>query len=141
MTFVLPDIEALTSQHFRADVDVVAYLGQHVYTDLPKEFDGWPAARITRIGGSPVVGHPLWVDAAVLQIEVWGGPKRTALEAAETCRQSLQQMRGVHPEGVCTGVTYGSLSYLPDETFTPARPRYLFLATVRARPLTSDTGS
>jgi hypothetical protein len=50
----------------------------------------------------------------------------------------IHDMPGVHPQGVVTGVVALTTPYwLPDEGFTPPRPRYLATYEVTAHPLPS----
>lgn len=129
---LLPDVEALVSAWLRADVDVTGLIGQRVYTDLPARDKTWPLVRLTRAGGAPTMSRPLYADRAVIQMDVWGGAKATARDIAETIRQRLcsDDFRGTHPEGVVTAVEVGQFRWLPDTTFDPPKPRYIFDLTV-----------
>lgn len=124
------------SQYLRAQSEVTAYVGQRVYTALPDD-KTFPLVRIVRVGGAPKVSRPLYVDSAHLQIDVFGGSKATAFDTIDAVRQELAKMVDedpVQPLGVVCGVKFGPLAYLPDESFTPAKPRYVQDVTVTVRP-------
>lgn len=143
---LLPDVERLLSSFARQQDEVTALVDQRVYTMLPAS-PTFPAVRLTRYGGSPVTDRPLWLDQALVQWDVWGGRKVRAHEIAQTLRAALAaRLVGTHDDGVVTGVTFGELRWLPDDTVAAdeglARARYLFTSTVWAHPLpTVDTGS
>lgn len=135
----LPNAELLLSRFLLADPDVVASpLGSDTYTEIPAGFTSWPAARLTRVGGTPLFDVPLVIDEPRIQVDVWGGPKSITCDIAETIRAALAAP-GRLPFTVpgagtlsCV-VTFGTLRYLPDTTWDPARPRYLFDVVVQTR--------
>lgn len=132
----LVDVEALVSQYLRSQSEVTAYTSQRVYTALPESKD-YPLVRIVRIGGAPPMSRPMYVDAAHLQIDVWGGSKATALDTIDAIREELAKIvdeAPVQPLGVVCGVRFGPLAYLPDEAFEPPKPRYALDVTVTVRP-------
>lgn len=131
---LLPDVEALVSQFLRGRSEVSDLCGQRVYTELPKE-KTFPLVRLVRIGGVPPIDRPLRFDEARLQVDTWGGPKKTAHDLAETIRQVLVYLPDeTLTDAVVTAVRFGSLAYLPDDDFAPAKPRYTFDAAVWAHP-------
>lgn len=148
---LLPDVEQLLSNFLRAQAEmhpffttgvdsagtpVVSPPADRVYTDIPKN-PTWPLLRITRVGGSPVTNRPLRLDAALVQLEAFGGSKRLAHQILETSRAVIdRRIQGIHPEGVATGATFGPMSYRPDDVFSPAKPRYLCLVTIYTHPYT-----
>lgn len=132
----LVDVEALVSQYLRAQSEVTAFVGQRVYTALPDD-KVFPLVRIVRIGGAPKMSRPLYVDSALLQIDVFGGSKATTFDTVDAVREELAKLpdeAAVQPLGVVCGVRFGPLSYIPDETFKPAKPRYVQGVTVTVRP-------
>jgi hypothetical protein len=132
---LLPDVEKLVIQFLLDQAEVTDICDTEIYSVLPKEKD-WPALRVTRFGGVPVLQRPLYLDAATLQIDAFGGPKRQAWLLAETCRAVMaDRLPGSHDEGQVTNVAFGALAYVPDVTFEPAKPRYLFTVTVTVHPL------
>ena len=132
---ILPDAEVLVTQFLRQTVEVQARLGDNVFTVLPAGFDGWPACRVVRIGGTT---DPLAVlDRPIMQVDVWGGPKLTAQEAAATIRAALsQRLPWTHGTAGTLGgvIRMGTLRDVPDTSFDPARPRYIFDVQLVTRP-------
>lgn len=135
---LMPDAEELLSGFLRSQAEVTALVADRIYTSLPKE-KVWPLVRLTRIGGSPTTApadDALLSDAPVLQVEVWGGPKKIAWLTAETIRAVVaDRIVGVHTPGVVEGFAFGTARYLPDESFDPAKPRVLFDLTLHTRPV------
>lgn len=132
----LVDVEALVSYYLRSQSEVTAYVGQRVYTSLPKDRT-FPLVRLTRVGGVPKLSRPLHVDSAHLQVDVFGGSKATAMDAMNAIREELAKIvdeAAVQPLGVVCGVKFGPLAYIPDESFAPAKPRYVQDVTVTVRP-------
>jgi hypothetical protein len=129
---LLPDAERLVSAFLRERPRMQALVGDRIYTAFPAQEDGRsPLLLIQRVGGTPPLSQPLVVDAAELQLDAYGGPKATAHELAATARAELTALEGlVRPEGVVSAVRFGVLSWQPDETFPPPRPRYLLDVTV-----------
>lgn len=138
MTMV--DVEALVSYYLRAQSEVAAICGQRVYTAIPSN-PTFPLVRLHRIGGVPPMSRPLHMDRAHLQIDVWGGPKATALDLVDVVRTELSKLvdeAAVQPLGVVCGVKFGPLAFMPDDTVPTeggkARPRYTQDVTVTVRP-------
>lgn len=124
---LLPDVEALVSAYLRSRAEVTALVSTRVYTTIPGTDPQWPLVRVTRIGGAPVISRPLRLDAATIQVDCFGGPKATAWQIAETCRAVIAEAdRYPHSAGYVTGVVFGSMNYLPDTAYSPAKPRYSF---------------
>lgn len=134
---VLPNAEALLSQFFRHDAMILATsLADNTYTELPKKYPGpYPVCRITRVGGATEDALAL-MDDPLLQVDVWGGPKTEAHKIAQTMRVRLARRLPYRGDAGClmAVLRFGGLRYLPDETFDPAKPRYLFDVTIRTRP-------
>lgn len=138
---VPPNAELLVSTFLRMDPDVQAIFGDEVYTELPVGHDTWPAARITRAGGAPAFAEPLVLDEPLIQVDVWGGPKVMAEQGAQTIRAALSTRLPftVSGKGILGGVTaFGGLRYIPDVTYDPARPRYVFDVSLVTRPLSAS---
>jgi hypothetical protein len=133
---VLPDSERITSTFLRSRAEVTALVSDRVYTELPKrELDRtFPLVRLVRSGGG-ATGSPRFLDRAILTFDVWGGTKYEARLIAETVAAVLDDVAGYSAhDGYSTGASPGSLRYLPDDTFEPAKPRYQFDAVVFFRP-------
>jgi hypothetical protein len=95
----------------------------------------YPCVRLTQITDTPAGQRPLHLVAAELQIDAFGGTKAQAWTLAGTCRALLaERLTGTHPQGVVTGVDTAGMADIPDDYFTPAKPRWLFTATVYAHP-------
>lgn len=137
---LLPDAEKVFSAYLRSRTEITALVDNHVWTELPglnKDTPEWrfPAIRVVRIGGRPGLQRPLYIDEPLLQLDVWGGPKALAHEIAATARAVLAEAHlATHDSAVVVTVDIGSLSYLPDQDLTPARPRYTFDATATLHP-------
>lgn len=131
---MLVDAERLLSAWLRDQDEITALVADRVYTAIPAS-PTWPLVRLTRIGGAPVFSRPLHLDRALIQFDVFGGPKVIAWEIAETCRAALSDLPN-EPTGlgVITGIQFLSFLYVPDTTYTPARPRYVFDAAVYTHP-------
>jgi len=127
-----PDLEALCSQVLRNE------LSARVYSSIPSN-PTYPLITIKRIGGIPAVIQRL--DAAALQVEVWGNSKSEARDLADSARVELHEMEGkIYSTGsgyvadaVVTAVRDNlGLTWLPDDLTD--RDRYLFGVRVYAHP-------
>lgn len=126
-TLTIPsDAERLVSQFLRQDPDVAAVLGDRVYTIMPQHPE-WPLARLTLWGGAPVVERPLVLQNARIQIDVWGDRKKQAHDAAQLVRAVLVDRLpwGNSTDGWLVRSLASGLRYFPDDSFDPARPRYV----------------
>lgn len=133
----LPHVERLASAYLRTVPEVVALVEQRVYTAFPRQLDeSKPFALVQRVGGAPVLAHPRVIDSAELQLDTYGGPQAVAHELAEVCLAALEAWQGEQPDagGNVAGVTVGAKRYVPDETWTPARPRYVSDLVVVIKP-------
>jgi hypothetical protein len=129
------DVERIVSQFLRANTAVTELVDDRVYSELPKAAE-WPAVRLNRVGGGPAT-QPARLDLARIQIDVWGGTKANARTIAATVLAVLgDELPGVYDGGVSvvTAVRLGTLRYSPDETFTPAKPRYIGEVSVYSHP-------
>lgn len=136
MALTLPiNVEALISTWLAGQAEITALVEDRVYTAIPGDPD-WPLLRIHRVGGAPPFTRPLWVDRARIQFDAYGGTKAQARTLADTTRALLsERILGTHDDhGVVTAVNLGTLRYLPDDDFDPARPRYVGDAVVTTHP-------
>lgn len=132
---LLPDIERLLTDFLRAQPEVTTIVGNRVYTEIPDN-PTFPLVRARRVGGFPTLHRPLYIDAPLVQVEGYAATKGAARLLAETCRAVLaERAEGGHATGVVADVTFGALIWLPDEDFTPPKPRYIADATLTVRPL------
>lgn len=132
------DTERLMSAYYRAQPEMTSLVGDHVYTELPTHATP-PLLRLTLIGGGPVGSLPLWLDESFIQLDAYGGPKVLARQIIDTARALLWSgpFVGVHSGlGVVTGVEFTELSYIPDDGYEPARPRYIATVSVYTHPET-----
>lgn len=129
------DAEQLLSVWLRANEDVTELVADRIYTELPRD-KMWPAVRITRYDGRAVHPRPRWLEEVNLQVEVFGGRKTEAYDIADTIAQLVaDELVGGHDLGVVTWVGEIGNRYLPDDTFRPAKPRYILDFPVRTRPV------
>jgi len=133
---LLPDVERMMSAYLRTKTEVTDLVGQNVYTVVPKQAaTKFPFVRLTRITGAPLFSRPLRFDQATIQVDCWGGSKQLAWQTAATIAALLtEDFLGVHDEGVVVNVDINGLQDLPDTTYDPPQPRWLFDAVVTARP-------
>ncbi|MCA1569310.1 MAG: DUF3168 domain-containing protein [Chloroflexi bacterium] len=131
---LLPNVEALVSAFLRAHPDVVVVVGDRVYTVVPSN-PTWPLVRVHQWDDQPAGQTPLHHVAAYLQLDAFGGSKAQAWRAAETCRMAMsRQLTGVYVEAVVTGCDVRGLADDPDDSYTPAKPRFRFDAVVYCHP-------
>lgn len=128
---LLPSTEVLVVAHLKASVDVTALVGARVGTELYAGID--PAVWVSLVTGSERVrGH---LVAQIVDVRSYGGTKTQADVLARTVHGVFHQMPGTHPQGVVSAVECLTLpSWLPDEGFTPPRPRYVSSYLVVAHP-------
>lgn len=134
------DIEALLSQFLRAQPEVTAIVADRVYTDLPHD-RVYPLVLITRIGGAHSINRPLWLDDAMVQLDVFGGTHRQAYQLMNVTFAVIgARLIGQHAEGCVTNVTSDSIAYNPEDDFIDerghARPRYTASVIVTTHPVT-----
>ena len=133
----LPDVSRIVSSYLRSVPEVVALVGQRVYTAFPRQVPKSASfVLVQRIGGPPVVTRALVVDLAVVQLDAYGGPQAAAHELVATCRAALVDLVGEQPNalGNVCGVGFGPLRYVPDESYKPPRPRYVADLEVTVKP-------
>jgi hypothetical protein len=131
---LLPDAEQLVSAFLRSNSRILGLVGERVFTVFPAQAGPEPLLLVQRVGGEPPFSQPLVLDVAQLQVDAYGGPKKAAYNLAATARAVLTELEGqVRPEGIAGAVRFGSSQWLPDETFTPPRPRYIFDVAVAVR--------
>ena len=132
---LLPDAERIVSEFLRGDARMDAIVSDRIYTTFPANAGMDPLVLIQRIGGVVPLSIPLVLDGVDLQIDCYGGPKRTAERLAQTMRATLTELEGtIHPgEGIVSAVRFGAMRWLPDETYSPPRARYVADVTVHVR--------
>lgn len=129
-----PDAERLVIAWALANSTVATSVSNRIYSVIPAA-PTFPLIRIVRIGGSPVASKPLWLDQAVLQVDVWGGPKATTHDIAQTIRAHMaDSLQGKHTLGYVTTVEFGEFQWLPDASYDPSKPRYSFDVSIFTHP-------
>lgn len=127
---VLPDVEMAALRWLKAQAELTALVGQRIYAKLPKA-PTFPAVRLMRVGGTPVIAQHL--DVARLQVEAFAPAKYDAWRVAATAQAAIHLLPGIHFEGVVTAVEDAvGLTWAPDNQTD--RPRYLFDVLVYAHP-------
>jgi hypothetical protein len=141
-----PNVEAIVVQFLRDQPELSDIVGERIYTTLPTACE-FPAIRVTLFYERSVTDIPHWVTAHDIQVDSFGGPKTTAWEAAETARACLsQRFIGEHGytvgartvSGTVTDVRCWGLRDLPDTEWEPAKPRFMFTATITVHPSTGN---
>lgn len=132
---LLPDAERIVTGVLLAAPEVAALVADRVFATMPAA-PVFPALRLTRWGGIPNPGAPLWLDNADVQVDAWAETKLDARELAETARAVLaDRLVGDYGDlGVLTRVSFGLFAYRPDPEFAPAKPRFVFDLTVTGHP-------
>lgn len=133
MTLILqaPDMEAVCAVTLRTAA--ISGLGTRVYSSIPRD-PTYPLITVSRIGGLPSVRE--YLDAANIQIDVWGGTKSEAHDIAARARVVLLTLAGTSvttPVAAWISAVEDSLglSWQPDPL--TGRDRYLFGVTVYGR--------
>jgi len=133
----LPDVTKLASLYLRTVPEVVALVGNRVYSVFPSQLaPGLSFALVQRVGGPPAVSYPLVVDLALMQLDAYGGPQAAAHELAATVLSALSEWQGEQPDelGNVCGTRIGAKRWQPDETYKPPRPRYVCDFEVTVKP-------
>lgn len=138
-----PNVEALVSLFLRETAELAELLGGpdpddvRVFNALPADVV-FPAMRLVLFDTIPLTRRPQWLFEFRLQLDAWGGSSADAWRILATAGAAMsQRMIGEHPahEAVVTGVELEGGRNLPDASYTPAKPRRLVTAIVRAHPL------
>jgi hypothetical protein len=132
---VTVDAERLVAGWLRARPEITAIVDDRVVTVVPNRAV-FPFVKVSQIAGSPVFSRPLYLDESYLQIDAYGGPKALARQLIDLTRVAMtDELVGHHPGvGTVTCVTWGDLSYLPDDSYLPPQPRWLAMASVYTHP-------
>jgi hypothetical protein len=124
------DVEAIVASVLRA-AGITNLVG--VYSSIPKD-PTFPLITVQRIGGfSPVREY---LDAANIQIDVWGGSKSEAFDIAARARLVLLGLAGTQvpsPVSAWVSAVEDSLGVTWQPDPSTGRDRYLFSVLVYAR--------
>lgn len=140
--FIPVDAEQLVIQWLLdQDLDV----GGRIYSELPAA-KTFPAVRVHQFNDQQASEPGLWLMRFWLQIDVWGGPKKTTRTIADTIRALLcSDFVGVHDEGVVTAVSVFGMNTTADDSVASdegkARPHCGFVVNVWAHPSPYSLGS
>lgn len=127
------DTEACLADVLRAELSCA------VYGELPAD-PVFPCVRLVRVGGSPVATLPTYLDAALVQCDVFADSKgqgRSVADAARGVLAALSNTSTAH--GLIAAVRLGSFTYTPETAFTPPKARYRFDLTCWTRVATPAT--
>jgi hypothetical protein len=128
----LPDAEQELAALLRAQLEL-GPVADRVYTAFPAKAGNEPLLVVHRFGGSPIVGRPLVLDEALIQIDVYGGSKGDVARLGSLVRALLADR--------ADQAVLGPYRVVPDETFTPPRPRALIDVSYYLRPTTSSAAA
>lgn len=128
---LLPDAERVVTTFLRAQSEVTSLVSTRVWTEISSN-PTIPFLRVRRVSGAPAFNYPLYLDQPLIQIEGYASNKATARAVTETARACLAaRLVGTQAAGgVVAKVSFGAMSWLPDEDFTPPQPRYIADVTV-----------
>lgn len=122
-----PDVEAMAARALRE----AGVCGGRAYSSIPGN-PTWPLAVVQRLGGVPPV--PRRLDAARIQVDIYGNTKSEARAAADAARLALHRCEGttfVSEMGYVTGVEDEmGMTFLPDPV--TKRDRYTFAVIMYA---------
>jgi len=129
---VLPDAEALVISYLESQSQVTALVSNRVYGDLPTS-PSFPLVAVRRIGG--LTRWPHYIDQPSLQVEAYGRNRTEASQIARVVHAVLKDMPQQHSRGIVTDVQDSlGLTWQPDSTYSPAKPRYLFGVVATMHP-------
>jgi hypothetical protein len=135
----MPDVEYVLRDFLLAQTEVTDYTTQIHKAQFPTGVT-FPAIKLTRIAGSVLIGWPAVLDESRVQVDVYGGPQRTANRLAETIRAVIsdRMTNYQHADGT---ISYGECDppiYQPDADIKTAsggaQPRYIVDVTMNSRP-------
>ncbi len=136
---LMPDVEYVLRDFLLAQAEVTAITTQIHKAQLPAGVT-WPAVKLTRIVGVSIIETPQQFDESRVQVDVFGGPQRTANRLAETIRSVIARgmTNYIHTDGTITYAYSDPPIYQPDTTITGdqggPRPRYIVDVTLTSRP-------
>lgn len=132
---LLPSAEREVSALLRAQPEVIAAVGDRVWTVLPNNLV-YPLILVQLINSSPLWMKPYWIDEALLQLSVYADSKPIAAQIAEIARATAATWEGASRgvDGYVAASASSTMFWNPDESFNPAKPRYTFDLEIRSRP-------
>jgi hypothetical protein len=113
------DVEAAVAEVLRTGLATVPVFGR-----LPNE-RVWPCVQVRRIAGAPMNTRPLYLDAAIVQVDAFALSKSDARQLADQCRLLLARAADVSTaHGRLATCRLGSMSYQPADEYTPPVEHY-----------------
>lgn len=95
----------------------------------------WPFLQVVAFDDDPITQRPLHLVQGLLQVSAYGATKSEAFELGATARAELHAAdRADHDAGIVTGVSSRGWGFRPDDSFSPAQPRYTFDLTLFLHP-------
>ena len=134
MTLILeqPNVEAIVGKKLR-DAGIPGVTGVH--SSIPTDAV-FPLITVQRVGVIPVIRQ--YLDAANIQVDVWGTSKTDAFNIAARARVLLHEMAGTSftdPVKVWVSAVEDSLGITWQPDPDTGRDRYLFSVLVYARTM------
>ena len=129
---VLPDAEALVISYLESQSPITSLVSNRVYGDMPAS-PAFPLILVRRIGG--LARWPHYLDQPSFQLEAYGRNRAEASQVARVAHAVLKDMPQEHSRGVVSSVQDSlGLTWQPDPTYSPAKPRYLFGVVLTLHP-------
>lgn len=134
---MIPDAEGFVGTYLREHPDIVA-LDARVSTELPRSFTK-PWVKVTQLDDNAVNGSRTdWLIEYLLQFDCYAASEGGSVGASivsRTVRAALRDMPlTTLDDAVVTGVEFISAPRVPDDSFEPARERYVRSVTIWAHP-------
>jgi hypothetical protein len=124
------DTEAAVAEVLRPVV------GCPVYGRVPANPE-FPYVKVQRITGTPVSTRPLYLDGAMLQVDVLADSQGQARSIADVARETIAAIENTHTSfGWLSGARLGGLTDTAEPEYTPTKARYRFDCIVWARVAT-----
>lgn len=128
-----PDVEAAVAWWLRADGGVANLADTRVGTIVPGS-PTWPLVRLVQVGGT--VLHGGWAYRALIDVHAYAADKAGARRLGGECQRALAVMAGIVRDAVIPGTSLlTDLRWLPDPSWEPPQPRYVFTVAVAYHPL------
>lgn len=135
-----PNVQAILVQFLRDQAEVDELCDGRVGTVVPADPD-LPFVRVVQFGQRANGGDGTnWATVAELQVDVWADTKADAWRTAATAHAAIVQRfvgtfdYGPDAAGTVTKCVAVGLRDLPDESYSPARSRWMFSVSVWAHP-------
>lgn len=137
---LMPDVDYVLWTFLAAQSEVSALVPGGIWRAAFPSDVTTPAVKLNRVSGDTLVGHPLALDQARIQVDVYGGTQRQANRIAETIRAvaTTRLVNYSHADGYLQTCYASPPFYLPDENWPTSqggpRPRYIVDLVITTRP-------